>query len=184
MLSESNRTSPLTFPTTSQRAWRKQHTMRPALPRERTSKAKPPRSVSEGTRVRSQQQGKLLSLQNEGRGHCQRTAWDRAVRPVSRPLHTAGLAVWQPYQPSSLTSWRHSSPAPPSKFLSIWFVTVHRLRSDCADGNPSNRRRCRKRLTSASHSTQYLQKARTCRAAEPPRPGTALPETQARQDNH
>lgn len=59
---KTNCTSPLTFHTTSQKeAWKKQHTTRPALPQEMTSKAKSTYSVSEGIRVRSQQQGKLLS---------------------------------------------------------------------------------------------------------------------------
>lgn len=30
-------------------------------------------------------------------------------------------------------------PSPPFKFLSIWFLTMHRLRSDGADGNPRNK---------------------------------------------
>lgn len=65
------------------------------------------------------------------------------------------LSVWSLTQPQCLTFWHHSSPPPPFKFLSIWFTTMHRLRSECADGNTGNKSRCLEEADlAASHSTQ------------------------------
>lgn len=111
--------------------------------------------------------GKLLSPQHEV-GRCQLTpcgpreaAWDCAVRQVSSrsiqwALRCGSLTSLVPHLLAPFL------PSPPFKFLSIWFLTMHRLRSDGADGNPRNRRRSRR---GCSHSSRHPG---TYRRPEPP----------------